>query len=428
VTIERSITQEAYLKASEPGDSDHFGYTMAASGEAVFVTAWFEDSGASGVNGDATDNSLFHVGAAYGFERRGDRWMQEAYFKPSDPSSRALFVASVAIAGDTLAIGARERDDDLTTPDGPGAVHIFTRTAGVWSHQVKLTPTQGGSGQSFGDSVALEGDTLVVGADTADSSVSGSGAVYVFQRSGDSWMQPTKLVASTPSRGTLFGSEVAISGNTLAVAAQEEGTSATRGGAVYVFERAGKTWTGPQRLQPLTAIENGTFGFSLALRGNTLAIGAPRGEWLTTGRRPSGEVYMFERSADGWKQTAVLKAARPAISDYFGWSVALSDTALLVGAMGDSWGGRGVTAIPGEGDAGYSGGAYLFARDGQAWIQSAYFKASNADPKDGFGYSVALSDGAAFVGAVFEKSRAKGVNGEQDDNSLMDSGAVYVFR
>jgi hypothetical protein len=432
IAIERTGTQTAYLKASKSGSVDHFGFSMALDGDTLVVGAFYEDSKATGVNGDDSDNSLHDSGAAYVFVRNGTDWVQQAYLKASDTSSNSFFGTSVAISGDTIAVGQIEDDifNPAINPTRPGSAYVFTRQGTTWMQQAKLTAKAGALGDMFGSAISIDGDNLVVGASRGEGDTHDSGTAVLYQRQGTMWTETYTFKASMGAQGSLFGSEVSISGNTVAVAAQEEGVSVSRGGGVYVFEGSGANWGSPQRLQPPMPIQDATFGFGMALHGKTIAVGAPRAEFLASAlnKRPPGEVYVFERGADKWMPTAVLKATKPMPSDYFGFSVALTDDAIFVGAAGESAGGRGLHADPSQGDAEYSGAAYLFARNGTSWTPNGYFKASNADQQDGFGYGVALSSTSATVAAIYEASNAGGVNADQSDNSSTNAGAVYVFQ
>jgi hypothetical protein len=278
-------------------------------------------------------------------------------------------------------------------------------------------------------SVAVDGDTAVIGASRGDTTVMDSGAVYVFARSGTAWTEVAKLGAMMPTRNSEFGSEVRISGDWLVAGAQEEDIDESRSGGAYLFQRSGSSWVARQRLTPPKPIRDGTFGFGLALDGDRLAVSAPRLEFAATlVKRAPGEVFLFERGQDDrWSQTSVLRALEPAPGDYYGVSLAMVGDALLVGSNGESSGGRTVGADPAAGSSDYSGAAYLYVRVGHDWMPSGFFKASNRDANDGLGYSVALSADTAFAAAVYESSNASGIDGDQTDNSLMNSGAVYAF-
>jgi len=432
VAIERTGVQSAYLKASKSGSVDHFGYSLALAGDTLVVGAFYEDSKATGVNGDDGDNSVQDSGAVYVFVRNGTSWTQQAYLKANDTSTNSFFGTSVAISGDTIAVGQIEDDifNPAIAPTRPGSVYVFVRQGTTWTQQAKLTAMAGEPGDMLGASVSIDGDSLAVGASRGDGDVHDSGTAVLFQRSGTTWTEAHTFKASMAAEGSLFGSEIGVSGNVVAVAAQEEGVSVSRGGGVYVFEGSGASWGPPQRLQPPMPIQDATFGFGMALHGKTIAVGAPRAEFiaLSTVKRPAGEVYLFERGTDKWMPTAVVKASNAAQSDYFGFSVALTDDAMFVGAVGEASTGRGLNPAPTQASALYSGAAYLFARNGTDWAQNGYFKASNTDQADGFGYNVVMSKTSAAVAAIYEASNASGIDGNQADNSSTNAGAVYVFQ
>jgi FG-GAP repeat len=241
-------SQQAYVKASNTEAGDFFGYSLALSGDTLAVGAYGEDSNATGVGGNQADNSASGSGAVYVFTRSAGVWSQQAYVKASNTGAGDSFGYSVALAGDTLAVGAWTEDSNATGVGGnqadnsagdSGAVYVFTRSAGVWSQQAYLKASNTGASDSFGYSVALSGDSLAVGAYGEDSNATGvggnqadnsaiqSGAVYVFTRSGSTWTQEAYVKASNTGGADLFGDSVALSGDTLAVSATTEDSNAT---------------------------------------------------------------------------------------------------------------------------------------------------------------------------------------------------------
>jgi hypothetical protein len=194
-------SQQAYLKASNTGAGDTFGISVAVSGDTVVVGAYGEASSATGVNGNQADNSGFQAGAAYVFVRVGGVWSQQAYLKASNTGAGDTFGISVAVSGDTVVVGAYGEASSATGVNGnqadnsgfqAGAAYVFVRVGGVWSQQAYLKASNTGAGDTFGISVAVSGDTVVVGAygeassatgvngNQADNSVGASGAAYVF--------------------------------------------------------------------------------------------------------------------------------------------------------------------------------------------------------------------------------------------------------
>jgi hypothetical protein len=323
----------------------------------------------------------------------------------------------------------------------------------------------------FGRSVALSGDgnTLAVGVHMEDSSAkgvhlmsqtdnhaNGSGAVYLFTRSGATWLQQAYIKASNTETGDAFGASVALSkdGDILAVGAPEEDSNVTgidgdqtnngaaASGAVYLFTRSGAAWSQQAYMKSSNTWEGDFFGYAIALSGDggTLAVGAPNEDSIATGidgdqtddsAGNAGAVYLFMQSGGRWLQQAYIKAANTGRSDWFGYAVALSEngSALSVGAPNEDSHATGIGGEMTDNSGRDSGAAYLFTRSGMTWSQQVYVKAGNAEPFDQFGTSVALSgDGNTLaVAALGEDSNATGVNGIQTDNSATTSGAVYLF-
>jgi len=272
-------SQQAYVKASNTGTNDLFGFRVALSGDGntLAVGAYGEDSNATGIGGNQTDNSASDSGAVYVFVRdEVEAWSQQAYIKASNTGASDGFGNSVALSGDgsTLAVGAAGEDSnemgiggDQTdnSASSSGAVYIFVRDgAGAWSQQAYVKASNTGASDIFSDSMVLSGDgnTLAVGApvedsdetgiggNQADDSASDAGAIYVFIRDGaGTWSQQAYVKASNTEASDLFGSNVALSGdgNTLAVGAYFEDSNATNiggnqaddsfvnAGAVYLY-------------------------------------------------------------------------------------------------------------------------------------------------------------------------------------------------
>jgi cysteine-rich repeat protein len=406
--------QQAYVKASNPGEGDQFGRRLAlsADGSTLAVGAIGEDSAATGIDGDPAASFASASGAVYVFTRGGTTWSQEAYVKASNTGGGDQFGTSVAVSADgsTLVVGA------------------------------------------IGENSAATG----IGGDQADNSAGDSGAVYVFTRSGTTWSQEAYVKASNPGTDDLFGGSVALSadGSTLAVGAALEDSAATgiggdqadnsalNAGAVYVFTRGGTTWSQEAYLKASNTGEGDQFGRSLALSadGSTLAVGAFLEDSAATGiggdqannsALNAGAVYVFTRGGTTWSQQAYVKASNTGVFDQFGDSVALSadGATLAVGAFLEDSAATGIGGDQADNSASDSGAVYVFTRSGTTWSQGAYVKASNAGASDQFGDSIALSaDGTTLVvGALREDSAATGTGGDQADNASSASGSVYVF-
>jgi uncharacterized repeat protein (TIGR01451 family) len=401
ITID-PLAQQAYLKASNTGVADQFGAAVAVSGDTVVVGAPFEASNATGVNGNQADNSVGAAGAAYVFTRSGGGWTQQAYLKASNTDANDLFGSSVAVSGDTVVVGAPGEFSNATGVNGDeannsvgsaGAAYVFTRSGGGWAQQAYLKASNTGAGDSFGTDVAVSGDTVVVGAPFEDSNATG------------------------------------VNGN-------QADNSAVDAGAAYVFTRSAGVWTQQAYLKASNTGVNDNFGTSVAASGDTVVVGAPFEDSNATGvngnaadnsAAGAGAAYVFTRSAGVWVQQAYLKASNTGGGDNFGWTVAVSGDNLVVGAPSESSNTTGVNGNEADNSATNAGAAYLFTRSAGGWTQQAYLKASNTGAGDSFGYSVAVSGDIVVIGAYKEDSNATGVNGNAADNSAEDAGAAYVF-
>jgi hypothetical protein len=396
------LIQQAYLKASNTDAQDNLGYSVAISGETLVIGAIGEASTATGVNGNQGDNSVSQAGAAYVFVRTGGVWVQQAYLKASNTDAGDWFGYSVAISGDTVVVGAPKEASKTTGVNGnqgdnsaqnAGAAYVFVRAKGEWVQQAYLKASNTDAGDYFGYSVAISGETVVVGAfgeasnatglngNEGDNSAPQSGAAYVFVRTSGVWVQQAYLKASNTGAGDFFGQSVAIYGDAIVVGAPGEASNAT------------------------------------GVNGNQGDNSAPN----------SGAAYVFVRISGVWVQHAYLKASNTGVGGSFGWSVSISGDTVIVGAYGEDSNATGVNGNQGDNSAPYAGAAYVFVRTSGVWVQQAYLKASNTDAGDWFGYSVAISGDTVVVGALYESSKATGANGNQGDNSALNSGAAYVF-
>ena len=469
ITIDPILQQQAYLKASNTEADDWFGSSVAASGDTVVVGAPHEDSSAIGVNGNEADNLASNAGAAYVFVRDGaGTWSQQAYLKASNTDANDQFGVSVAIAGDTVVVGAWFEDSDAKGVNGnnnnlalnAGAAYVFVRTGSTWSQTAYLKASNTDRHDGFGESVAVAGSTLVVGASSEDSSATGvngnqrdnsaadAGAAYVFVGSGSTWSQTAYLKASNTDVGDGFGNAVAVSNKTVVVGAKNEDSnaagvngdqvdnSASGAGAAYVFTTGGGGWSQQAYLKASNSDADDRFGQSVAIDLDTVVVGANREASIATGVNGdqasnvasfAGAAYVFVRSGSTWSQQAYLKASNTASVEQFGWSVAASGNTVVVGADLEDSNATGVNGNQGDNSAARSGAAYLFVRTRTTWSQQAYLKASNTDYEDHFGGSVAVSGSTVVVGTSFEDSIATGVNGNQGDNSAPAAGAAYVF-
>lgn len=409
-------SQEAYIKASNPGPGDYFGAVVSLSddGNSLAVGAWYEDSAATGIDGNGADDTAMDAGAVYVFRRVGVAWSQEAYVKASNAGASDSFGITVDMSGDgsTLAVGAQWEDSNATG----------------------------------------------IGGDQSNNSISNAGAAYVFVRSGMTWVQEAYIKAMNSDTLDNFAHSVSLSadGNTLAVGAYNEGSNAVGiggdpfnnlapgSGAVYVFSRSMATWTQEAYIKSGNAGGNDRFGIwvDLSADGNTLAATAYLedsaavgidGDGTSNAAVDSGAAYLFTRAMATWAQEVYLKASNTGSSDNFGYHTAISadGNTLLVSAQREASNATGLFGDEANNAAANSGAVYAFQRRMGTWAQQAYVKASNSAGGDLFGdrYGVAIAgDGLTFaIGASAEASSATGLGGDQSSNAAAGSGAVYVF-
>jgi hypothetical protein len=419
-------TQQAYVKASNTGNGDHFGSSVALSADAatMVVTAPWEASAATGINGNQQDDSISQAGAVYVFTRSGDAWTQQAYIKASNTGKAGdgdiigegdQFGSAIALSddGNTLAVSAvsedanargmesNQQDDSFNSA---GAVYIFTRTGGTWTQQAYLkadASTNTGLGDQFGFNLSMsaDGNTLAVGVydesgggRAVNAAIQppkgGSGAAYVFVRSGGTWTKQAYLKAWNSDNGDSWGSEVALSGdgNTLAMGALDEDCM------------CGGVFTDPK-------------------------IGADDQKADTS----SGAAAVFVRNGTAWSQQAYIKPSNPSDGDQFGIRLALAQdgNVLVVGAQTEDGSAQGING-PQNDEAIEAGAVYVYTRTGSTWTQQAYVKGSNTEEFDEFGGTFALTrDGSLLIVGARGEDSASAAN--PADNSVDEAGAAYVF-
>ncbi len=310
--------QQAEVSASDGVAYSYFGYSVAISGDTALVGA----PAALGMN--------IGPGTAYVFVRSGSSWVQQAELTPSDGVLDDQFGYSVAVSGDV----ALDGDDALVGApmhqvsgvDYQGAAYLFTRSGSSWSQQAELTADDGASGDRFGYSVSLSGQSALVGAlyhQVGDNDA--QGAAYVFSGSGSSWSQQAELTADDGAAYDELGVATALSGDTALVGAYG---SDSQQGAAYVFTRSGSSWSQQAELSAGDGVAGDRFGNAVALSGGTALVSAVR--HAVGSNSQQGAAYVFTRSGAGWGQQDELTASDGAASNRFGL-VALDGATALVG-------------------------------------------------------------------------------------------------
>jgi hypothetical protein len=283
--------------------NDEFGYSVAISGTTAVVGAWFHAG---------------YTGRAYVFENTGGAWRQVAPLLGSDTVAGDWFGSSVAVSGTTIVVGAWLADNEA------GRAYVFTQTGGAWRQTAELKGSDTVANDGFGDSVAISGRTIVVG---SSGHANFAGRAYVFENSGGAWRQTAELKGSDTGGKGGFGDSVAISGTTIVVGADDYADGA---GRAYVFENSGGAWRQTAELKGSDTVANDpsgdSFGDSVAISGTTIVVGADLKDY------GAGRAYVFENSGGAWRQTAELTGSYTAGLGMFGDSVAISGITVIVGS------------------------------------------------------------------------------------------------
>jgi len=389
-----SHTFQAQLTANDGVAGDFFGNAVAISNNTAVVGASRQPNGN-------------RRGAAYVFVRGGSSWSQQQQLLPMDGVNGDDFATSVAIDADTVVVGAPSKT--IGTLTAKGAAYVFVRSGTTWTQQQQLIASDGALFDNFGTSVAVSGETIVVGAPNhAVGANTRQGAAYVFVRSGSTWTFQQKLTANDGLTSDQLGGAVTLTGNTAVIGAREDNFGANRNGKAYVFLRSGTTWSQQQKLTASDGSALDAFGSAVAISHNTNTIAVGAFEDDEAGVSGRGSVYVFERSGATWNQQQRLLGSLGVASGFaghFGISVDVDGDTLVAGApsIDPNVGGNGRGAV------------YVFDRSGTTWTEHTRFLIAGTALRE-FGTSVAMSGDAFIAGAIRE---TVGTN--------VNQGAAYVF-
>ncbi len=389
-------------------DVQHGALTLAADGSFVYVpgsggggggqelipgsNSLIEYGVATAVDGDTLvvganshEGGRAWAGAVYVFTRQGDNWVLQAKLTADRPAVGQFFGWTVDLSGNTLVVGAPgDRQNGIQA----GAAYVFTRSGSTWSQQAQLVGLDTAAYDEFAVDVAIEGDTIAIGAYLNDQNGNDAGAAYIFTRNGTTWSQQAKIVPNDPAANAWFGSELALDNETLAVSAIYGGPAGK--GAAYLFTRSGTSWSQQAKVSASDGTAGDTFGFALALQGDTLVASATA---YQSGSGFPGAVYLFERQGSTWSEQQKLAPADVGDDTTFGFgaSVAIDGDTILVGADGDD-----AMAVD-------AGSVYPYQWDGSSWTQQQ--KLYSLDPQAGeaFGTHVSLHGATYVIGANSEK-------------------------
>jgi len=374
---EALMRRQRRITAADGAPGNGFGYSVGVSGSLVVVGA---PNHQVGQNVDQ--------GAAYVFAKSGSKYVQIAELTASDGAAYDYFGQSVAIAGTTIVVGAPVQNEARS-----GNAYVFTEVGSSFVQTAELTAADAEAPDEFGMSVAISGYRIVVGApDHEVGSNPDQGAAYVFGKSGSSYVQRAELIAPDGEASDAFGYSVGITGSTVVVGASLHVASNGSGGSAYVFTRSGSSWP---EIAELNAPEGtpGEFGYAVAISGSTIVVG----DWAQNSGQ--GGAYLFTKSGSSWPSTGSVSDPVPADYEQFGQAVAISGSRVLVGAQEQT---VGTNAIEGE----------VFIFPGPEAPPTEELLPRNGGADDYFGHSVAISGSTVVVGAL----------GEDEVQ-----GAAYVF-
>lgn len=374
------------LAAPTPTPSAFLGFGVATDGE-LSVAGAFGDSelGTS-------------AGAVYPYRRSGNNWLPEAKIVAVDGAAGDLFGTRVAVQAPWLAIGAPGESE---AGNDSGAVYLYQRVGTEWQFHTKIRPFDGVSGDRFGDAVSLDGDTLVVGAPERDELGGAAGAVYVYRFDGTLWNQENKILPLTLEVADRFGFAVAVNGDLAMIGAIGDDDGGVNAGAVYVYERLTPTWFQIDKLIPADVVSEDRFGSAVDFDNGAAMIGSPSDDDFIFN---SGAAYAFTEVAGVWTEEAKIYPSDIAISDLFGFAIAVG-------------GNYAVVSSPLDDDNGTSsGGAYIFERIGGAWVEIDKVIAPDGEDMDNFGQGVDVGGGIVAVGAW------------QHTTTVDAAGSLYLFR
>jgi hypothetical protein len=401
----------AYIFERNHGGADQWGEVKKLTASDGTLADFFGvsvsiscDTVVIGAVGD--DDNGGSSGSAYIFERNqggANNWGEAKKLTASDGAVGDTFGSSVSISCDMVVVGANGDDDKGSAS---GSAYIFERNQGgadQWGEVKKLTASDGAAGDQFGNSVSISCDTVVVGAEFDDDNGSSSGSAYVFVNQCGDWVERDKATASDGAAGDQFGQSISISYDTVVVGARGDDDNGSQSGSAYIFERnqgGANLWGEVKKLTASDGEANDQFGWSVSISCDTVVVGAFFDD------TQKGSAYIFERNqggADQWGEVKKLTVSDGETFDQLGWSVSISCDTIVVGAIGDDF---------------FKGAAYIFDRNeggADQWGEVKKLTASDGAAGDHFGWSVSISDDTVVVGAF----------GDDDNGSV--SGSAYIF-
>jgi uncharacterized delta-60 repeat protein len=385
ITIDPTLEPEIKLVAPASITSNQLGFAVAISGSTAVIGSPNQNVGVQS-----------HFGMAYVFARDGTGWSLQqkltAFDVTNDGYTTYYFGNSVGISGNTIVVGSLVGTDATHFQILHGEAHIFDRSGNHWSARQKLVADDGAGHDTFGESVAITGDTVIIGSSLSDSAGDGSreyqGAAFIFGRDGEQWSKQAKLLASDGAKLDRFGYSVSVSGDTAVVGAFNAGS-----GAAYIYGRSGVSWTQKKKLVPISQGAD-EFGLSVGISGVNIFVGAPG---TKVGQKTNqGAAYVSTRTNFVWSEPKQLLANDGVAGDAFGESVAISGGTAVIGAHLKYVGGRQNQGV-----------AYVYQQSSTGWVPVQEMAATDGNTYQVFGQAVAVSGETLLIGAPGDNS-AKG--------------------
>lgn len=470
-----------YFKASNTGGNDIYGSAVALSGdgETLAVSAKQEDSNSPGINGDESNNSSANSGAVYLYRKSNSIWIKQAYIKPNVVNNDDEFGRAVALSrdGNTLVVTAPNEDSNASGVNGDdtnnatassGAMYIFRFESGSWAQEAYIKASTPKYEYFLGDDVSLsnDGNVTAVCSPGDDANVTGingddnnmgstdSGAMHVFRFSNGLWSQDAYIKASNTGDGDRFCSSVSVSGdgNTIVAGAKFEDSDATGidgsqsdigydNGAAYVFRYSAGSWSQQAYIKASNTGNNDEFGHAVALddTGDVLAVSAPKEDSDGAGvngtqsndlSTNTGAVYLFRFDSGAWAQEVFIKLNYPANNDQLSNVTLSGDGNTLAVFSQDDSGSVGMNGETNDSSQKNSGAVHLYQYRDSNWEYVHYLKSTNTENFDGFGaegISISHDGSSIAVGSQGEDATSININGDAGVNGASSSGAVYLF-
>lgn len=364
------------LQASDSAAHDDYGITVALSDDTVVV----------GVPFDNTD--AFNAGSVYIYTHNNGVWSLLQRLVASDSAPGDQFGWALALQGDTLIIGARFDDDQGFNS---GSAYVYSRKAGLWAEQQKLTANDGSENDQYGLAISMAGDTTIIGAPFDDDKGFDSGSAYVYSRDGGLWSLQQKLAANEGSPGDQFGWSVALQDDNALIGARFDDDQGFNSGAAYFFGLDAQAWVQKQKLTAADGSINDQFGWVVALHGDTAVVGA---RFDDNKGINSGSAYVYTRHEHKWWLQQHLTASDGELGNQYSWAIALGSDTLIIGAPFNS------IKRP------LSGSCYVYQRNGDSWSEKQKLAAGVELLAERYGTSIALEGNTLLIGACLDSPRA----------------------